>query len=301
MQERAGAQRAARLLLRALLLAGAALVVVLLGSSTAQADDPDAAPEAPTATGSAAAPEQPAAEERPAPAGPAPRPAHHLASVEDRVDHVTAAVHRTSQQVVASTTRTVRETGRQAPVVEPVTAPVTEAVAVVVDRTAGRIDSQVTEVAKAAEALVDGAVADVADVAKGVPAGSAPVADVESAPAADPVASSTDTTRRTDRSHSEPAAPPTPAFAGAVQDIAHIGPVVRPAPTPDVPPLNAILELGAFSGAPSAGSGAVGGPSSTATLPTAFLAPADESLGVVTHADEERLFALPLTPGWSPD
>jgi 2-oxoglutarate dehydrogenase E2 component (dihydrolipoamide succinyltransferase) len=285
MQERTGAHRAAGLLLRALLLAGAALVVVLIGASTAQADDADAAPEAPAAA---------AAE---TPATPAARPAHRLGSVADRMSHATAAAHRSTRQVLEGTTRTVREIGRQAPVAEPVTEPVTETVATVVDRTAGRLDTRVTEVTKAAEALVDGAVADVGD---GVLAadGGAPEADVEGAPAGDPVASASVSDRRTDRADVAPAAP---ALASAVQDTPRSAQTVSPDPSHDLPPLDAILELGAFSGAPSAGSGAAGGPSPTGTLPAALAAPADVSLGVVTAADDERLFALPFTPGWSPD
>lgn len=288
MQERTGAHRAAGLLLRALLLAGAALVVVLIGASTAQADDADASPEAPAA----------AAAEKPA--TPAARPAHRLGSVVDRVSHATATAHRSTRQVVESTTRTVREIGRQAPVVEPVTEPATETVATVVDRTAGRVDARVTEVTNAAQALVDGAVADVTDVADGALAagGEGPEADVESAPSGAPAASASVSDRRTDRADDAPAAP---ALAGAVQDTPRVAQTVRPDPSHDLPPLDGILEIGAFSGAPSAGSGVAGGPSPTGTLPAAFAAPADMSLGVVTDADDERLFALPFTPGWSPD
>lgn len=308
MQDQAQANRLARSVLRALFLCVASVVAVLIGASTAQADDAEAgdakpAPTVQTAPEAAQSDVTTAPVEKSAAAAPAPEaaPAPRLAPVTDPASAATQAAHRSAERLVQDTTQAVRGLGRQ---VSPV-APATETVATVVEQATGRLDARVTEVARAAQGLVEGPVTTIVDgVLSPVrpPVKDVPGADVQSGSSNPETSTSVQAPRRAERARAAQHAAPAPvstssSTAGPAVDARDL----RVDTSPDLPPLGDILELGAFSGALSAGSGAAGGPTPASTLPSGLTAPADVSLGVVADADDERLFALPLTPGWSPD
>lgn len=308
MQDQAQENRLARSVLRALFLCVASVVAVLIGASTAQADDAEAgdakpAPTVQTAPEAAQSDVTTAPVEKSAAAAPAPEaaPAPRLAPVTDPASAATQAAHRSAERLVQDTTQAVRGLGRQ---VSPV-APATETVATVVEQATGRLDARVTEVARAAQGLVEGPVTTIVDgVLSPVrpPVEDVPGADVQSGSSNPETSTSVQAPRRAERTSAAQHAAPAPVSTS----LSTAGPGVdardlRVDTSPDLPPLGDILELGAFSGALSAGSGAAGGPTPASTLPSGLTAPADVSLGVVADADDERLFALPLTPGWSPD
>lgn len=283
MQELAQGHRVARFVLRGLLLAAAAFVAVLIGASAAQADDSGPAREDASGHRLGAV----VGDARSA-VGTSPRSVHRVAETAETAAHTATA--------------TLREVSQRAPV----TRPVAEVVAAVADRTVERLSEPIEHTARSVDELVGGPVTDAVDeVLAPVLPPAVPDAEADGRQAGQqergPGAAEVRDDRRPDRSGSAAPGAGSPA-AESVFSTPAPAPRGASAHTPhDVPPLDEIPALGAFSGAPSTGSGAAGGPASAGMLPSGPTAPADVSLGVVAHADDERLFALPLTPGWSPD